>query len=257
MNATTEQRTPALTGQQRPDQHLDVPSVVAELLADTKELAHHVQVTEPYRAAVAKTVELAGKFEQARRDDAERRRDAVVAGKKAPEPRAEKVAAALAEARRDVESLAGAVRDSMKALGAKARTVTDAADAELTRKREAGEERLRAMFGGLEAVLDDLRALANEHRWVSALRLHGRIEQWRAGSGGVTVLKKTSEAVRKLPVELDTDVGELAEYREQARREAEVDSRLKAVPGQVIWSPGSPDAVVGEGGEVVEGEGER
>jgi hypothetical protein len=235
----------------RPDDLLAVPPILAELMADEPALVKHLQVAERYRAAGAKTVELARELEQARREDDERRKAALAAGKKPAPAKAPAVEDELRQTRRDVDLLAAALRESMGAFATRAVAFTDQAAAELERRREACEDRLRDLFRACEVAIAEHGELGGEAVWVAAVRLSGRVGHYEPGMK-VNSLRRTSEAIRRLTLDLDEDLHRKGEIAEQREREAEVEARLKMPAGARVWAPGQPDKVVTEGGELVE-----
>jgi hypothetical protein len=242
-------RPPVLVQARRPDDLLDVPPIIRELMADEPTLVTHLHVADRYRKLVAETVELARELEAARREDDDARRQSLAAGKKPAQPRAPQVEDELRQARHDVELLAGAVRDSMAALATAAVPFLDAANAELGRRSEAALDRLRDLFMAAESAIAEHGALGAELVWVGGLRLSGRLVGYRPGTQ-VKAFPRTAEAVRRLSLDLNEDLrraGEIAQARE--REEA---AELPLPPGARVWAPGERDKVVDESGEVVE-----
>jgi hypothetical protein len=248
MSKTTEARQPQVTAY-RPDQAIDLPAVLVELMADEPALASHVQVGDRYRALTGRAVELARELEQARRDDDERRRGALASGRRPPQPKASAIEAEFAQTRRDVELLSDAVLDSARKFASRAVAFIDEADAEGRRREAALVAGLRDLFTACDAAIVQLRELGHQQRWISELRLSGRVIPWTAG-GKIAALGRTADAVLRLPLELDADLGAAAERQAQDDREAAHDSRLPAPPGSPVWAPGQPDKVTAEDGSL-------
>jgi hypothetical protein len=243
MNTTTP-----LIATRRSDDLLDLPGIVHEVMAGEPALDHHVKLAGRYRELVTKTTELGRELEQARREDDARRREALASGAKPAKPKAPEVEAALKQARHDVGLLDASVRESMQALATAAIPYTDAASAELTRRRQAAEQRLRDLFAAAESALDEHAKLAGEAVWVAALRLSGRVAGYRAGAV-VKTLRRTGEEVRSLSLALDEDLRRQGEVAAQAEREEAVAKPLP--PGTRIWR-GAETLVVDEAGEAKE-----
>jgi hypothetical protein len=219
----------------RPDDLAAIPSVVAELMADEPELTAHLAVAERYEQMRVKATELARELEQARRDDDERRREALAAGKKPKEPRAKQVEEELLQARHDVDLLADALRSSAVAFATRAVAHVHEAAAELERRREAALDRLRDLFRAAESAIAEHGALGAEGNWIAALLLSGRVVAYRPGARTGS-LPRTAESIRRLTFDLDEDVRRADEIA--ATREREEAAEKPPPPGARLWAPG-------------------
>jgi hypothetical protein len=230
-----------------PEQWLTpLPPVMVELLGEAPELRAHRELAGHFETAAERVAGLAVKVEKVRREDVERRRQALVSGRKRPAQKLPGLEAEHEQARDDRQIIGEALEESAVRLLSAAIEHLAAADEHLERRVGAALEEVElALRAGQDALARAEQASA-EHGWVASVLRFGAAPPWRDGARAQPA-PRTREALARALAMLEEDRRRAEEIAAEAERDERAARQDPPPPGTTIWRAGETLHVAEDG----------